>query len=140
MEEKMYQKRPDWADRIRRAREEKGITQRDLVKKFKSNQTTIVYYETGKRQPRIGYLLALMDETGVTGEWLLTGKGGMYGEEKKKVTKEEAIEALYGDKVDEVLLNLLEIIKDPLIRAILYTRAIEHKEKHKSLFDQPKSD
>ena len=79
-----------------------------------------------------------MELTGVTGEWLLTGKGGMYGEEKK-ITKEEAIEVLFGDKTDEVLLNLLEFIKDPLTRAVLYTRALEHKKDHKDLFDKPKS-
>jgi transcriptional regulator with XRE-family HTH domain len=127
----MLGKRPDWAERIRKAREKKGITQRELVKRFGSNQTTIVYYETGKREPRIGYLMDLIKETGVTGEWLLTGKGGMYGEEKKIITKEEAIEALFGDKADEVVLYMIEAIKDPFLRAILYTRASEYKEQQK---------
>ena len=70
-----------------------------------SNQTTIVYYETGRREPRISYLIDLMKLTGVTGEWLLTGKGGMYGDEPKEITKEEAIEALFGDKADEFRLS-----------------------------------
>ena len=67
---------------------------------------------------------------------MLTGKGGMYGEEEKKITKEEAIQALFGDKADEVVLYMLEAIKDPFLRAILYTRAIEHKEKHKNRYDK----
>jgi hypothetical protein len=37
-------------------------------------------------------------------------------------TKEEAIKALFGDKADEVVLYLLEAIKDPFLRAIMYTR------------------
>ena len=132
----MLNKRPDWAERLRQAREKKGITQRQLVERFGSNQTTIVYYETGRREPRIGYLMDLIKETGVTGEWLLTGKGGMYGEEKKIITKEEAIKALFGDKADEVVLYLIEAIKDPFLRAILYTRASEYKEQYKNRYDK----
>jgi transcriptional regulator with XRE-family HTH domain len=106
------------------------------VKRFGYNQTTIVYYETGRREPKIGYLMDLIKETGVTGEWLLTGKGGMYGEEEKKITKEEAIEALFGDKADEVVFYMLDAIKDPFLRAILYTRAIEHKVQYKDRYDK----
>ncbi|MGD2091633.1 MAG: helix-turn-helix transcriptional regulator [Candidatus Aminicenantes bacterium] len=36
------------------------MTQRELVKKFGTNQTTIVYYETGRREPKIGYLMDLI--------------------------------------------------------------------------------
>ena len=127
----MLKKRPGWAERIRIAREKKRITQRELVEKIGSNQATIVYYETGRREPRVGYLLDLMKITGVTGEWLLTGKGGMYGEEEREITKEEAIKVLFGDKADEVLLYMIDVIKDPFLRAILYTRASEYKEQQK---------
>ena len=72
-----------------------------------------------------------MDLTGVTGEWLLSGKGDMYGKEEKKITKEEAIETLYGDKADGLILYLIEAIRDPYLRAILYTRANEYKEQQK---------
>ena len=127
----MLKKRPAWAERIRLAREKIGISQRKLNEKFGINQATIVYYETGRREPRIGYLMDLMDLTGVTGEWLLSGKGDMYGKEEKKITKEEAIESLYGDKADELILYLIEAIRDPYLRAILYTRANEYKEQQK---------
>ena len=131
----MPEKRPDWAQRIKEARENKGISQRELVNRLGMNQTTLVHYETGKREPRIGYLFGLIRETGVDGEWLLTGKGDMYGEGKKKITKEEAIKALFADKADEVVLYLLDAIKDPFLRAIMYTRASEYKEQHKNRFD-----
>ena len=61
----------------------------------------------------------------------MTGKGGMHGEEEREITKEEAIEALFGDKVDEVVLYLLEAIKDPFLRSILYFRATEYKDQQK---------
>ena len=112
----------------------------ELVKKFGINQATIVYYETGRREPGISYLMDLMKLTGVTGEWLLSGKGDMYGKEERKITKEEAIEALYGDTADKVLLYLIEAIKDPFLKAILFARAIESKEQHKNLFDKTKND
>ena len=127
----MLKKRPAWAERIRLAREKLKISQRKLTEKFGINQATIVYYETGRREPRIGYLMDLMDLTGVTGEWLLSGKGDMYGKEERIITKEEAIESLYGDKADEVVLYLIEAIKDPFLRAILFARAIEYKEQYK---------
>ena len=127
----MLKKRPAWAERIRLAREKLKISQRKLTEKFGINQATIVYYETGRREPRIGYLMDLMDLTGVTGEWLLSGKGDMYGKEERIITKEEAIETLYGDKADELILYLIEAIRDPYLRAILYTRANEYKEQQK---------
>jgi len=55
----------------------------------------------------------------------------MYGKEERIITKEEAIESLYGDKADELVLYLIEAIKDPYLKAILYTRASEYKEQQK---------
>jgi len=98
------------------------------VKRLGINQTTLVHYETGKIEPRIGFLINFIKETGFDGEWLLTGKGDMYGESKKIITKEEAIKVLFGDKADEVVLYMIEAIKDPFLRAILFTRASEYKD------------
>jgi hypothetical protein len=55
----------------------------------------------------------------------------MYGDEEREITKEEAIKALFGDKTDEVVLYLIEAIKDPFLRSILYFRATEYKEQQK---------
>jgi transcriptional regulator with XRE-family HTH domain len=133
---KMPEKRPYWAQRITEAREKKGVSQRELVKRLGFNQTSLVHYETGKIEPRIGFLIKFIRETGVDGDWLLTGKGDMYGEEKKLITKEEAIKALFGDTADEVVLYIIDSIKDPFLRAILFTRAIEYKEQHKDRYDK----
>ena len=130
----MLEKRPEWANRIRKAREIKKISQRELVKRLEMYQTTVVSYETGKREPRISFLMGLIRETGVDGNWLLTGKGDMYGEEKKIITEEEAINALFGDKADEVVRYMIEAIRDPFLRAILFTRANEYKEQHINFF------
>jgi transcriptional regulator with XRE-family HTH domain len=132
----MIKKRPDWAQRIRDARVYKNLSQREIVKRLNTNQTTVVYYETGNREPRISYLMGLIKETGVDGDWLLTGKGDMYGEGRTQITKEEAIKALFGDKADEVVVYLIDAIKDPFIRAIMYTRVIEYKDQYKNRYDK----
>jgi len=126
--------RPYWAQRITDAREKKGISQRELVKRLGMNQTTLVHYETGKREPKFGFLASLIQETGVDGNWLLTGKGEMYGDSERVIPKEEAIKALFADKADEVVLFLIDAIKDPFLRAIMFTRASEYKEQHKDLY------
>jgi transcriptional regulator with XRE-family HTH domain len=130
----MLGKRPDWAQRLTEARGEKGISQRDLVKKLGINQTSLVHYETGKIEPKIGFLINFIKEIGVDGDWLLTGKGDMFGESRKVITKEQAIKALFGDKADEIVLYIIEAIKDPFLRAILFTRAIEYKEQNKDRY------
>ena len=48
----MMKKRPDWAYRIKKARKDKKITQREMVKKLEMYQTTLVTYETGRKEPR----------------------------------------------------------------------------------------
>jgi hypothetical protein len=106
------------------------------VNKLGIYQTTIVNYEVGKREPRIGYLMGLIRETGVDGDWLLTGKGDMYGEGKKTITEEQAIKALFGDRADEMVSYLLDAIKNPFLRAVMYTRVIDYKEQHKDLYDK----
>ena len=80
--------------------------------------------------------MSLIRETGVDAEWLLTGKGDLYGGGKKQITKEEAIQVLFGDRADEVVLFLVDAIKDPFLRAIMYTRVIEYKDRHKNLYDK----
>ena len=69
-----------------------------------------------------------------------TGKGDMFGESKKQITKEQAIKALFGDKADEVVSYLLDAIKNPFLRAVMYTRVSEYKEQHKDLYDKTGED
>jgi hypothetical protein len=38
----------------------KRISQRDMVKKLEMYQTTLVTYETGRREPRVGFLKGLI--------------------------------------------------------------------------------
>jgi transcriptional regulator with XRE-family HTH domain len=128
--------KPNWAQRLREARENKNLSQKEMVKLLNCSQSTLVYYELGYREPKISYLMKFIKETGVDGDWLLNGIGDMNGEGRKHITKEDAIKVLFGDRADEVVLFLLDAIKDPFLRAIMYARIIEYKEKHKDRYDK----
>ena len=52
------------------------------------------------------------------------------------ISKEEAVEALFGDNADKVVYYIIEAIKDPYFKSLLFARAIESKEQHKDLFDK----
>ena len=62
----------------------------------------------------------------------MTGKGDMNGVEKKQITKDDAINVLFGDKADDLVLYLLEAMKDPFLKAIMFTKIIEYKSSQKN--------
>jgi hypothetical protein len=59
-----------------------------------------------------------------------------HGNDKKIITKEDAIKALFGDNANDMVLFLLDAIKDPFLSAIMFTSVIEYKERHKDLYDK----
>ena len=132
----MLENRPEWSKRLRLARDSIKLSQREMAERLNTYQTTLVTYEAGKREPRVGFLQGIIRETGVDGDWLLTGEGDMYGEYKKIITKEEAIKALFGDKADEMILYLMEAIYDPFLRAIMYTSVNDYKKENKDRYDK----
>ncbi len=111
-----------------------------MAERLNTYQTTLVTYEAGKREPRVGFLQGIIRETGVDGDWLLTGEGDMYGEYKKIITKEEGIEAIFGDKADEMVLYLLDAIEDPFLRAIMFHSVNEYKKQNKERYDKSSKD
>lgn len=66
---------PEWtlADRLRKAREDMGLSQWDFADFSGISRTSVVNYESGKRTPKGLYLRAWADATGVDPEWLETG-------------------------------------------------------------------
>lgn len=66
---------PTWSmgDRLRKAREDAGLTQQELAEITTISHTSIKNYEAGKRTPRALYLRAWAEATGVPVEWLETG-------------------------------------------------------------------
>ena len=61
-------------DRLRRAREDTGMTQRRLAEVIGVSQKTITDAEGDRRQPRRILINAWSLATGVPADWLMTGK------------------------------------------------------------------
>lgn len=67
--------REAFPQKIRKAREETGLTQREVAKAINLPQSTIAKYETGKLEPSLETLGQLADFYGVSVDWLLGTKG-----------------------------------------------------------------
>lgn len=78
------------AERLRQARESKGLSQGDVARAAGVTQGTIGNIESGvRRNPR--ELLAIADAVGVTAEWLKDGKGPMHRGDAQSIPTERAL-------------------------------------------------
>lgn len=66
------------AERIRKIRQEVGLTILELSKKINVSDRTISNYERGERKPSVDYLTLLYEHLEANPEWLLSGKGEMF--------------------------------------------------------------
>lgn len=67
--------RETFPQKIKKAREETGFTQREVAKEVNLPQSTIAKYETGNLEPSLETLGILADFYGVSVDWLLGTKG-----------------------------------------------------------------
>ncbi len=67
---------PEWnvADRLRKSRDKTGLDQIEFANLIGASKTSVGHWEAGRRIPRPIYLRAWAVATGVTVEWLETGK------------------------------------------------------------------
>ncbi len=67
---------PEWTlgDRLRKAREDAGLSQSQLATRLAVSRNTIGNAETGSHRPLPITIKAWADETGVPHAWLLTGE------------------------------------------------------------------
>lgn len=63
-------------EKLRKARNDTGFTQREVAKEIKIPYSTIANYETGRTQPDIETLGILADFYEVSADWLIGTKGG----------------------------------------------------------------
>lgn len=62
--------------KLKKARNNTGLTQREVAKEVNLPQSTIAKYETGKLEPSIETLGILADFYEVSLDWLVGTKGG----------------------------------------------------------------
>lgn len=64
--------------RIKKIREDAGITQEEFGRRIGSARNTIANYEMGNRKPSNAIVTSICREFGVNEDWLKTGEGEMY--------------------------------------------------------------
>ena len=98
----------DFGKRLREMREEKGLTQAELAKMASLGESTISFYESGKREPSYNVLITLADILNTTPNYLLVGKDEWWEKDEapSDIELEEFIKTnsnikLMGDPLDE---------------------------------------
>ena len=71
----MKKDRPDWAKRLKEARESSGFSQRKFAQLLGINAGTLVKYEMGEREPGFNLIKKLVELTNTNTKWLLLGIG-----------------------------------------------------------------
>lgn len=64
-----------FAQKLKKAREDTGFTQREVAKQLNLKQATLASYEIGRTQPDVETLGKLADFYGVSIDWLFGTKG-----------------------------------------------------------------
>ena len=64
-------------ERIKKAREEAGLSQEELSKRLKIGKRTLIDYEKGVSEPKPSTLLKIADICNTDAGWLLTGKSNL---------------------------------------------------------------
>ena len=72
--DKTAQFRAEVAFRIKQAREDAGLTQRELAQRAEISQQQVSYAESGAKLLRATVIVKVADALGVTTDYLLTGK------------------------------------------------------------------
>lgn len=72
-----------FAIKFKKLRDILGLTQEQFAKFLRVNRSFLAQIETGIRKPSEQTLLVLEKETGVSKEWLETGKGGLFADAEK---------------------------------------------------------
>ncbi len=68
-----------FAQKLKKARENTGFTQREVARELNMKQGTLASYETGRTEPDIETMCKLIDFYGINANWLL----GTLGESGK---------------------------------------------------------
>jgi len=73
----MTKKENEVGERIKKAREARGLKQKDLAGILGMNRSNISRMESGYVMPKIDTLLKIKETLHISIDWLLTGQGGM---------------------------------------------------------------
>jgi len=97
--------------RIRLARRHGGLSQAQLAQAVGVQRSAVSHWESAQgKHPTVGHLCEIAQVTGVTFEWLATGRGAMSLPDSVRLDSIPAAEALLAD--DPLELRLLRAFRD----------------------------
>lgn len=96
------------SERIRLARQKKGITQNELAVKSGINNKSISRYELGSSTPPADAIKAIADALGVSTDYLLSDKDNITIKDKDLFEKFEIIQEMTGE-VKKTIINLIDL-------------------------------
>jgi transcriptional regulator with XRE-family HTH domain len=104
-------KAPDFAERLRQLRTQKGLSQEDLGKIVGLHYNHIGRYERGESRPSADKLQTLAETLGVSNDYLMSGTKNNYArarfEDKELLQMFQEIES-YSDKEKETVKDFLD--------------------------------
>lgn len=95
----------EFGERLRQARKEKGLTQKEMAERLHIAGSTYAGYETGFREPGLFKLKEIINELGVDSSWLLgvDDLEGLTADEYRHIKKYRALDERGRETVDAVL-------------------------------------
>lgn len=114
------------AQRIKEARERRGLTQAALAAQLGVARPMIAQWETGARQPWISTLNRLSEALGVTYEWLAFGQGSSTPDEEPRLDPAlfTAVQAVVTEVFEERGLEVGELFFLQVVAAVY---AVAHR-------------
>lgn len=105
-------------------------TQKELAEELKIYQSTIANFEKGNTFPNIGYLVHFYEKYGLNIRWLITGESHMLVLDHTKnpdisYVLESTVQ--YGDPRYDDYVELLKLMKTPIVERVIMTKLDELK-------------
>ena len=99
--------------RIKKIRQNAGMTQREFADRIGVSRNTIAAYETDARVPIDAIIVSICREFTVNEDWLRTGLGNMYAEVNPDIQLSKALGSLLREEAGsfkkQVILSLLAL-------------------------------
>lgn len=99
--------------RIKKIRQNAGMTQREFADRISVSRNTIAAYETDARVPIDAIIVSICREFNVNEDWLRTGLGNMYAEVNPDIQLSKALGSLLREEAGsfkkQLILSLLEL-------------------------------
>ena len=99
-------------DRLREARQNRGMTQAELAQKIRAVNSTVAGYESGRSEPDMKRLAAIITALDVDANWLLADEMDSSSSKRNIPSDESRLIAKRFDNLDEYGKHMLRIVSE----------------------------